>query len=156
MNNIQQGIREFHEKAGQLINTKPSEVDSKTAILRVRLLLEEVLEFAEASGVEILTQDGECLDVTAIEDDELTFSHVGKANLVDIADALGDINYVSYGAAICYGIDMEPVEEEIHKNNMLKFENCTKDENGKIIKNKNHKKVNLKPILDSQSSVNCV
>lgn len=155
MNKIQQNVREFHEKAGQLINDKPTIVDSKTAILRVRLLLEEVLEFAEASGVEILTKEGDNLDTEAMNG-ELTFSHTGKADLIEIADALGDINYVSAGAAICYGIDMEPIDEEIHKNNMLKFENCTKDESGKVIKNKNHKKVDLKPILDSQSSVNCV
>lgn len=150
MNKIQQGVREFHEKAGQLINIKPSEVDSKTAILRVRLLLEEVLEFAEASGVEILTQDGECLDVTAIEDDELTFSHVGKANLVDIADALGDINYVSYGAAICYGIDMEPVEDEIQRSNLSKFISGFKDEYGKWNKGKDYTPVNLESILKEQ------
>ena len=48
---------------------------------------------------------------------------------------------------------MEPVDKAIHKNNMLKFKNCTIDKNGKVIKDKNHKKVDLKPILDSQSSL---
>lgn len=149
MNKIQQNVREFHEKAGQLINDKPTIVDSKTAILRVRLLLEEVLEFAEASGVEILTKEGDNLDTEAING-ELTFSHTGKADLIEVADALADINYVSAGAAICYGIDMEPIGEEVQRSNMSKFIDGYRDENGKWIKGPSYTPVNLEPILKVQ------
>ena len=149
MNKIQQNVREFHEKAGQLINDKPTIVDSKTAILRVRLLLEEVLEFAEASGVEILTKQGDNLDTEAMNG-ELTFSHTGKANLIEVADALADINYVSAGAAICYGIDMEPVDLNVHLSNLSKFIDGYRDENGKWIKGPSYTPVNLEPILKEQ------
>lgn len=150
MNKIQKGVREFHEKAGQLINSQPTEVDAQTAVLRVRLLLEEVLEFAEASGVEILTLNGDNLDSESIKQNEITFSHTGKANLEEIADALGDINYVSYGAAICYGIDMEPIEKNIQSSNLSKFIDGYRDEHGKWIKGPSYTPVNLKPILKKQ------
>ncbi len=150
MNKIQQNVKEFMLAAGQQVNEKPTEADSHTAILRVRLLLEEVLEFAEASGVEIITQEGEILDVEALKTEELSFSQIGKADLIEIADALGDINYVSYGAALCYGIDMEPIEEAIQSSNLSKFIDGHRDENGKWIKGPSYKPVDLKPILDSQ------
>lgn len=153
MNKIQKQVLEFHEKAGQLINTKPTKVDSQTAILRVRLLLEEVLEFAEASGVEILTKEGDNLDVTALKDGELSFSHVGKPNLIEIADALGDIDYVSAGAAICYGIDMEPIADEIQRSNLSKFISGFKDEHGKWNKGKDYTPVDLAPILQQQGMI---
>lgn len=150
MNKIQKQVLEFHQKASQLINTKPTDVDAQTAILRVRLLLEEVLEFAEASGVEILTKEGDNLDTTSLKDGELTFSHTGRANLIEIADALGDIDYVSAGAAICYGIDMEPINDHVHSSNMSKFISGFKDENGKWNKGKDYTPVNLAPILQQQ------
>lgn len=115
----------------------------------VRLLLEEVLEFAEASGVEILTKQGDNLDTEAMSG-ELTFSHTGKADLIEVADALADINYVSAGAAICYGIDMEPVDEEVQRSNMSKFIDGYRDENGKWIKGPSYTPVNLEPILKAQ------
>lgn len=151
MNNIQKGVREFHEKAGQLINNKPTEIDCKTAILRVRLLLEEVLEFAEASGVEIITNNGEILDVDSVKLEELIFSKVGKTDLIGIVDALADINYVSYGAAVCYGIDMEPVELEVSRSNHSKFIDGYKDDNGKWIKGPSYSPANIEKIIKDQS-----
>ncbi len=153
MNKTQKQVLEFHKNAGQLINKVPSVIDAQTAVLRVRLLLEEVLEFAEASGVEILTLHGENLDTESISNNELTFSQTGRPDLVAIADALGDINYVSEGAAVSYGIDLEPVTEAIHQNNMLKLINCVKDENGKVVKDKNHPKLDLSQIINSQQSL---
>ncbi len=46
---------------------------------------------------------------------------VANEDVVAIADALGDIVYVAYGAAITYGIDLDAVLREIHRANMSKL-----------------------------------
>jgi hypothetical protein len=61
--------------------------------LRWRLLAEEYREY----------QDAEAAD-----------------DLVEIADALGDMVYVIYGTALTYGIDLDAVVAEIHRSNMTK------------------------------------
>jgi NTP pyrophosphatase (non-canonical NTP hydrolase) len=43
-----------------------------------------------------------------------------EKDVVKIADALGDIVTVAYGTALCYGIDLDEVLEEIHRSNMTK------------------------------------
>lgn len=150
MTQSQTNVKEFMVAAGQAVKDKPGTVDGMTAILRVRLLLEEVLEFAEASGVEILTEQGDILDVDSIKLEELTFSSVGAQNLTEIADAIADINYVSYGAALSYGIDMEPIEDEVHKNNMSKFIDGHRDENGKWIKGPSYTPANIEKLIKDQ------
>ncbi len=45
-------------------------------------------------------------------------------DLVEIADALGDILYFVFGTAVSLGMDLEPIFDEIHRSNMQKFEPC--------------------------------
>jgi predicted HAD superfamily Cof-like phosphohydrolase len=71
------------------------DVDAALVDLRVRLLEEEVGEFAEAAR---------CGDLAAL------------------ADALGDIVYVAYGAAVTYGLDLDAVVAEVHRSNMSKLD----------------------------------
>lgn len=123
MNKVQEQVLEFHKAGGHLISEFPSRMDNKNKDLRRRLIQEEVDELFE----EMLNYD---------------------ENLVGIADALGDILYVVYGTAISYGIDMEPISDEIHRSNMTKFGKAgeykkTCDESGKSIKDDGGK--TLKP-----------
>jgi predicted HAD superfamily Cof-like phosphohydrolase len=74
-----------------LISEAPTVIPIKEHALRVNLIKEELLEFAEANTV------------------------------TDIADALGDLLYVVLGSAVAYGIDLEPVFNEIHRSNMSKM-----------------------------------
>lgn len=62
--------------------------------LRIALLEEEVVEFREAAQ---------------------------RRDLVGVADGLADIVYVAYGAAICFGIDLDAVIAEVHRANMTKL-----------------------------------
>ena len=62
MTKEQNNVKEFMVKAGQATPDKPIIPDAATRILRVKLLLEEVLELAEASGVEITKNSNNILD----------------------------------------------------------------------------------------------
>ena len=110
---------------GQECPTRPTVIDEKNRILRVKLLLEEVLELAEASGVEIIanTGSGSCtIDTSSLKNGYLALqTNSNNVDLVEVADAIADISYVNYGAANAYGIDIEPIEDEVHSSNMTKL-----------------------------------
>ena len=86
------------------------DVGEDLAQLRIALLEEEVCEFAAATRA---------------------------GDLVGIADALADIVYVAYGAALTYGIDLDLVLAEVHRANMSKLDSRgrpAKRPDGKVIK----------------------
>lgn len=146
MNQIQSQVREFMLGSGQECPTSLKIPDKQTRSLRVRLLLEEVLEFAESIGIEITGKyfDGDlCLE-------DLFFDDLEYVDLTGVADALADINYVSYGAAVACGLDLEPIEQAVHDNNMTKFIDGWVDENGKFRKGPLYKPLDLKPLVDAQ------
>jgi predicted HAD superfamily Cof-like phosphohydrolase len=93
MHEAQRKVREFHERFGVTSNDRPTWPGDAVHRLRMSLVDEEVAELRNA---------GE------------------RGDLVGAADALGDLLYVVYGAAEAYGIDLEPVFEEIHRSNMSK------------------------------------
>jgi predicted HAD superfamily Cof-like phosphohydrolase len=97
----QQSVREFHRVFGATINEKPTEPTPQDMYLRYNLIMEELCEYFGASYRQ--HQEG------------------AKADLIEVADALGDLLYVVYGAGITYGIDLEPVFKEIHRSNMSKL-----------------------------------
>lgn len=110
--------------------------DQATRILRVRLLLEEVLEFAEASGVGV-THPAPRRDGTLLFED-LAFEPRGEPDLPLMADGLADISVVNTGAFIACGIPMEPILRCVDENNLLKIRNGRTDEFGKFQKPKDH------------------
>ena len=72
-------VREFHETYGQPIRTEPV-FDIPELVMRSKLILEEASEFWEANQ---------------------------NNDLIEMADALADLVYVCYGAAITHGIDLD-------------------------------------------------
>ena len=117
------------QKAGQETPEKVTIPSEKIRILRVKLPLEETLELAEASGLKVL-YNGEILDESLI-----TYEGGGEVDLELIADSFADINYVSYGGALAYGLDLEPIEEAVQDANMAKFaEGSYAREDGKWMK----------------------
>jgi predicted HAD superfamily Cof-like phosphohydrolase len=95
-------VGRFHEAFDLPRARQPTiDISAELANLRVDLLMEEVGEFADATTAR---------------------------DIVGIADALGDILYVAYGAAVTYGIDVDAVLREVHRSNMSKL-----DENGKPV-----------------------
>lgn len=62
-------------------------------------------------------------------------------DLKEVADALTDILYVTYGAGHAFGIDLDKCFEEVHNSNMSKLDedgNPIYDKNGKVMKGKNY------------------
>lgn len=145
MKKIQRKVAVFMKEAGQTVRDRPSLISDHEAELRVRLLIEEVLEFAEASGVRVL------VDSIPLELQDISFDRDGTIDLIEIADALADINYVSYGAANTYGIDMGPIDKEVHRSNMSKFIDGHRDkETGKWIKGPSYTPADIAKLIDEQ------
>ena len=88
---------------GQEVKTKPSLSTEKINNLRINLIKEELEELTEA---------------------------MNNKDLLEVADALTDILYVTYGAGHAFGIDLDQCFEEVQNSNMSKL-----DENGKPIYN---------------------
>lgn len=120
--NYQTKVKEFMLTFGQECPPKPVVIDKKNRILRVKLLLEEVLELAEASGVEIAVGNDWIVDTDCVKNGVISFkTNNNNVDLIGVADAIADISYVNYGAANAYGIDIEPIENEVHASNMTKL-----------------------------------
>jgi predicted HAD superfamily Cof-like phosphohydrolase len=149
MERYQKEIREFMEAARQSVADKPSAPTDDVRILRGRLTLEEALEFIAASGLTLSFAVGSELH-TITKDTKFHIVASGEADLVEVADSIADIGYVNYGAACAYGLDMEPLEKEVHRNNMTKFVDGWFDEHGKLRKGPSYKPVDLEPLINEQ------
>jgi len=123
MNKWQKDVLDFHEKFDCVRHEKPTEILQHYARLRVDLIKEELEEL----------EDG-----------------IGQDNIVEVADAITDLLYVVLGTAVAYGIDVEPLWEEVHKTNMAK-EVGRKREDGKIIKPPGWVPPDIEGLLKKQS-----
>lgn len=135
------------EAIPQKVARKPEKCSPQEAILRCRLLVEEVLELCDAAGVEIFINDQFELNFDKLTMNRLLFQGGENQDLVEIADGLTDIDYVTEGAANTWGIPLQECFDAVHENNMLKTVNPTRDENGKLKKPVDHPRVDLKSIL---------
>ena len=73
-----------------------------------------------------------------------------KKDIKEVADALTDILYVTYGAGHAFGIDLDKCFEEVQKSNMSKLDEKGKpiyNENGKVMKGPNYFKPDLKKFV---------
>ena len=76
---------------------------------------------------------------------------VKKKDIKDVADALTDILYVTYGAGHAFGINLNDCFEEVQKSNMSKLGDNGKpiyNEKGKVMKGPKYFKPNLKKFLN--------
>ena len=116
----------FMHSFGQETLSRPTLPDNELADLRLDLIQEEV---------------GELL--TALE----------KKDIVEIADALTDILYVTYGAGHAFGLDLDECFEEVHQSNMSKLGIDGKPiyrEDGKVLKGRGYKPPQLGRIIQSK------
>ena len=112
-------VKKFMETFGQEIKEKASFPNDKITSLRYDLIKEELDEFREA---------------------------IDKKDIKEVADALTDILYVTYGAGHAFGIDLDKCFEEVQNSNMSKLGKDGKpiyNENGKVMKGPNYFKPNL-------------
>tara|TARA_B100001250_G_scaffold343697_1_gene312441 strand:- start:53 stop:436 length:384 start_codon:yes stop_codon:yes gene_type:complete len=116
----------FHDAFGIRNNYRPTEKLSKNLVLlRHRLMVEENEEYLEACK---------------------------NGDLVEIADALGDMMYILCGTILSHGLQnkIEEIFEEIQKSNMSKLGADGKAiyrEDGKIMKGPNYFKPDIKKII---------
>ena len=71
--------------------------------------------------------------------------------MVEVADALTDILYVTYGAGVAFGINLDKCFDEVHNSNMSKLDNngnAIFNEKGKVMKGPNYFKPNLKKYIN--------
>ena len=117
-------VKIFMETFRQIVRTKPQFPDKKTMQLRFDLIQEELNELEQAMKTK---------------------------NLKEIADALTDILYVTYGAGYAYGIDLDKCFKEVQRANMSKLGADGKpiyNEKGKVMKGPNYLEPNLKPFVE--------
>lgn len=128
-------VAEFMTAFEQTVRTiATDDLDSVEAELRVRLVVEEAIEFALAMGFNIVAPGGAIVG-------KKTFEAVptGKGiDLVEAADALGDLIVVTKGSAHTLGIDIDSTVVAIHGTNMAKMDPATgkpiRDARGKVTK----------------------
>ncbi len=109
----------FMKTFRQEVKSKPSFSTDKINKLRIDLIKEELEELTEA---------------------------MNKQDLLEVADALTDILYVTYGAGHAFGIDLDKCFEEVQNSNMSKLDENGKpiyNEHGKVMKGPNYFKPDL-------------
>ena len=90
------------------------------------------------------------IDLIKEELDELTEAMKNK-DLLEVADALTDILYVTYGAGYAYGIDLDECFKEVQRANMSKLGEDGKpifNDKGKVMKGPNYSAPNLKQFIE--------
>lgn len=124
---IQQMVQQFHEAYGcpdRLRDGSGASLSVPEKELRYHLIKEEFHEFLEALWIE--------------------------GDVVEVADALADLAYVVYGAAITFGIDLDACVREVHRSNMSKLGEDGKPlyrEDGKVLKGPSYVEPNLRYVL---------
>ena len=116
-------VKKFMETFGQEVKNKPSFSTDKINKLRYNLIKEELEELKAA---------------------------LDNKDFLELADALTDILYVTYGAGHAFGIDLDKCFEEVQNSNMSKLGKNGKpiyNEDGKVMKGPGYFKPDLKKIL---------
>ena len=109
----------FMKTFGQEVKNKASFSTDKINKLRIDLIKEELEELKEA---------------------------MNNKDLLEVADALTDILYVTYGAGHAFGIDLDKCFDEVQNSNMSKLDENGKpiyNDSGKVMKGPNYFKPNL-------------
>lgn len=116
-------VKKFMQTFGQEVKKNAEFPDEKIIKLRFELIKEELDELKDA---------------------------IDKRDIKEVADALTDILYVTYGAGHAFGINLDKCFEEVQNSNMSKLGNDGKpiyNELGKVMKGPNYFEPNLKKFV---------
>ena len=116
-------VKTFMNTYGQEVKNNPEFPDSKIVQLRIDLIQEELNELKES---------------------------INNKDIIEVADALTDILYVTYGAGHSFGVDLDSCFNEVQNSNMSKLGEDGKpiyNESGKVMKGPNYFKPNIKKII---------
>ena len=114
----------FMKTFGQEVKNKPSFSTDKINKLRIDLIKEELNELIEA---------------------------MRNKDLIEVADALTDILYVTYGTGHAFGIDLDKCFNEVQNSNMSKLDENGKpiyNDSGKVMKGPNYFKPDLSKFVN--------
>ena len=114
-----ENVRKFMKTFGQEVKEKAEFPNEKITILRYELIKEELQEFKEA---------------------------IEKNDIKEVADALTDILYVTYGAGHAFGINLDRCFKEVQSSNMSKLGKDGKpiyNDKGKVMKGPKYFKPDL-------------
>ena len=117
-------VKAFMNTYGQDVNEKASFPEDTIVQLRVDLIEEELNELKEA---------------------------IKNNDIVEVADALTDILYVTYGAGHSFGVNLDKCFDEVQRSNMSKLGedgNPIYNESGKVMKGPNYSAPDLKKIIE--------
>lgn len=123
MNTAQEQALEFHKKYGCMWSLVPVMPSPHALLLRGGLIIEEAAEFLTAAR---------------------------KADMEGMCDALADLLYVTYGAAVVLGVDMEPIYDAVHVSNLTKDRGKQSCLGGKVLKGSNYRSPTIKGALAKQ------
>ena len=118
-----QNVKKFMQTFGQEVKNKAEFPNEKIVKLRYELIKEELEELNQA---------------------------INDKDIKEVADALTDILYVTYGAGTAFGIDLDKCFDEVHQSNMSKLGSDGKpiyNEIGKVMKGPNYFKPNLNKFI---------
>ena len=116
-------VKKFMETFGQEIKEKAEFPNDKIITLRYDLIKEELAELKQA---------------------------IDSQDILEVADALTDILYVTYGAGHAFGIDLDSCFNEVQNSNMSKLGSDGKpiyNDSGKVMKGPNYFKPNLSKFI---------
>ena len=118
-----ESVKKFMETFGQAVKEKAGFPNEKITTLRYDLIKEELGELKDA---------------------------LNDKDIKEVADALTDILYVTYGAGHAFGINLDKCFEEVQNSNMSKLDSDGKpiyNDQGKVMKGPNYFKPNLSKCL---------
>jgi predicted HAD superfamily Cof-like phosphohydrolase len=147
-----QRVREFHEAFGHPVETRPLTSASKELReLRVKLILEELCELADALNVSVVChhQPNGYANMQVV-----LASDLPNINVIAAADALADIDYVVCGTALALGIPHDAVVWEVHHANMTKLGADGKPllrADGKVMRGPNYEPPRVGNVISSLS-----
>ena len=117
-------VKAFMNTYGQDVKEKAEFPENKIVQLRISLIEEELNELKEA---------------------------IKNKDIVEVADALTDILYVTYGAGHSFGVNLDECFDEVQRSNMSKLGEDGKpiyNDSGKVMKGPNYFAPNLKKIIN--------
>lgn len=122
MRSAQNKVKDFHAKFELPIGRSPYPITEYAKARRMALINEETAELYVAMHMN---------------------------DLINIADGLADLLYVVLGTAVEYGIDIEPIFNEVHRSNMSKVGGI-KREDGKLLKPSTYSPPDIESCLNAQ------
>lgn len=117
-------VRVFHDGLKIETPSRPTMLSPERYALRIKLIAEEFKEFRDAYEA---------------------------GDLVEMADALADLEYVVHGTALECGLPSQQIFDEVHRSNMTKFEHgeIPKRADGKALKPEGWEPPRIKEILEN-------